>query len=101
MFDYEKLKSNDQYTSFISGKNNYVRIVRKDGKEREKLILRKDSFGQSLAPFLALHFDLEIYDFNYETVKIIEKAKEIGCEKVLIICNAQNLIEQNYLKIFR
>ena len=98
LFDYEKLKSNDQYTSFISGKNQYVTIEKKGSSNREKLIILKDSFGQSLAPFLAQHFDLEIYDFSISQYKMINKAIDSDCSKILIVCNAQNLIEQNYLK---
>ena len=41
-----------------------IRDRRKDGVERPKMLIYKDSFANSLAPFLALHFDLVIVNMD-------------------------------------
>ena len=64
-YDRSYLDVTDQYSSFISGNNAYVTIEKNGVEDRERLLLVKDSFGHSLAPFLAYHFDLEIVDLRY------------------------------------
>ena len=61
----------DKYSVFIGadntsdGSNNFITLVTKNTAEkREKLLLIKDSFGNSVVPFLARHFDLVIIDLR-------------------------------------
>ena len=66
--------------------------IEKNGDEnRERLMLVKDSFGHSLAPFLAYHFDLEIVDLRYYKESTGALAEETGCSRVLIINNMDSL----------
>ncbi|MGN1127497.1 MAG: hypothetical protein ACI4T6_00920, partial [Candidatus Flemingiibacterium sp.] len=62
---------------------------------REKLVLIKDSFGHSLAPFLAAHFDLEIIDLRYFKTPAIDFVKESGASRVLFIYNMDSIINSN------
>ena len=90
-YDRSYLDVTDQYSSFISGNNAYVTIEKNGVEDRERLLLVKDSFGQSLAPFLAYHFDLEIVDLRYYKKSTAALAKETGCSRVLIINNMDSL----------
>ena len=54
-------------------------------------MLVKDSFGHSLAPFLAYHFDLEIIDLRYYKTSTSALVNETGCDRVLIINNMDSL----------
>lgn len=64
-YDLSYLEKKDKYSVFISGNNAHVSVKRADGKERETLLLIKDSFSHALVPYLAEHFDLEIIDLRY------------------------------------
>ena len=57
----------------------------------------KDSFGHSLAPFLAYHFDLEIIDLRYYKSSAAALAEESGCDRVLIINNMDSLTSASTL----
>ena len=41
----------------------------------EKLVVVKDSFANAVIPFLALHYDLEVYDLRYFTGSLKEETE--------------------------
>lgn len=90
-YDRSYLEKTDKYSSFISGNHAYVTIEKNGDENRERLMLVKDSFGHSLAPFLAYHFDLEIVDLRYYKESTGALAEETGCSRVLIINNMDSL----------
>lgn len=98
-YDRSLLGTKDKYSSFIGGNSFRTSITKTSGAdagERPKLLLVKDSFGLSLAPFLALHFDLEIVNVaNMHSVSGL--ASEYGCDYVLIVYNTENLISNRFL----
>lgn len=64
LFDTEKLLGSDKYSVYLGG--NFDRItVRTNDTERPRLTVIKDSFANAVIPYLAEHFDLEIYDLRY------------------------------------
>lgn len=96
-YDRSFLSSKDKYSSFLGG-NSYKTTVVKTNSEgqRPKLLLVKDSFGLSLAPFLALHFDLEL--INVSDMQSVSKLAEAnGFDYVLVVYNTENLISSKYL----
>ena len=64
LYDTQKLLGADKYSVYLGGNFDHV-SVRADGAERPRLTLIKDSFANSVIPYLAEHFDLEIYDLRY------------------------------------
>lgn len=78
----------DKYAGFF-GSNTGLVTVRKNGEEdRPCLLVVKDSFAHSLAPFLARHFDLDLLDLRYysqSTVKAL--CEKNGYDAVLILGN--------------
>ena len=96
----EMLEKKDKYASFVGGNNNsYVEITMEgDGKVRETLVLLRDSFADSLAPFLARHFNLVLIDLRTSVPDTISICKEIGAEKLLLLYNMETLTTTNDLK---
>lgn len=90
-YDRSYLDVTDKYSSFISGNRAYITIEKDGDEDRERLMLIKDSFGHSLAPFLAYHFDLEIVDMRYYKTSVAALVQETGCSRVLIINNMDSL----------
>lgn len=81
----EKLYVKDKYGVFLGG--NYASVtVEKEGERREKLLILKDSYANSLVPFLALHYDLELIDLRYYVGSGDELMKKAcGADRVLML----------------
>ena len=62
-----------------------------EGKERETIVLLRDSFSDSLAPFLARHFNLILLDLRTSAPDTIGLCLEKGIEDVLLIYNMESL----------
>ncbi len=104
MYDRSYLSLKDKYSAFIGGNNGRVRIYPSEGsplatQKRETLVLIKDSFGHSLAPFLAAHFDLEIIDLRYYKLPMLELIAEVGATKVLVLYNMDSITNSNSLQL--
>ena len=93
-YDRSYLDKKDKYSSFIGGNNARVTITSGE-TGREKLVMIKDSFGHSLAPFLAEHFDLEILDLRYFKTSAMDFVKESGASRVLFIYNMDGILNSN------
>ena len=83
-YDMEYLTKKDKYSSFISGNNALVKVEKKNGDGREKLLIIKDSYAHSLVPLLARHYDLVIVDTRYYKKSVRALALDEGCDAVLI-----------------
>ncbi len=94
-YDMEALSSSDKYKAFMGGNYSHITVTG-GGENREKLILIKDSYANSLVPFLALHFDLELIDPRYcrqsYVVQQIQGAEE---DKILFLMGVDSLMEMS------
>jgi hypothetical protein len=100
-YDREQLSKKDKYSSFIGGNNSRVDIYHSEGTTREKILLMKDSFAHSLAPFLAYHYDLVILDLRYYKSSVKELVIEENIDRVLIMNNIDNISETNVYGILQ
>lgn len=90
---------NDKYGVFIGsdrsgdGGNNAVTIVTDNGQtQREKMILIKDSFGNSLVPFLARHYDLIVLDMRVYTGDMEEFLSDPALSHILVAYNMETFM---------
>lgn len=83
-YDLSKLEQKDKYLVFLGG--NYPELhIRAKNHDRPSLLLIKDSFANSLVPFLARHFDIDLIDPRYFKGDIYSLVKESNYEKILIL----------------
>ena len=105
-YDRKKLETNDKYASFLGGITSHISI-NLDGPEtpipeRKKLLLIADSFGQSLASFLALHYNIELIDMRFFSANIYDFIMEYNINDILILQNLESLATQaNLAKLTR
>jgi hypothetical protein len=95
-YDRSYLELKDKYSSFISGNNARVDITKKQNPgdpPRPKMLLAKDSFGHSIAPFLAIHYDLIILDYRYYKKSAAQLVFDEKIDRVLFLHNLGNLSE--------
>lgn len=89
------LDTGDKYCVFLGGNYAHLSITDKSDLKREKMLVIKDSFANSLIPFLALHYDLEIIDPRYaELSYITELCAGEKFDKTLILCSQDTLASE-------
>lgn len=84
LYNLEKFNERDKYAAFLWGNNGYTKIINNDiahNRKGSKLLLIKDSYGNSFAPFIVN---------NYEEVHIVDLRDYRG--------NLNELINTNELK---
>lgn len=91
MYFREYLGMKDKYSVFLGGNNARVDVTGSKGESRPKLLIVKDSFAHSLAPFLAEHFDVTMTDPRYYKKPLIRLVEEEGFDAVLVCCNMDTL----------
>lgn len=98
----EYLNAKDKYSSFLGMNSAHLSVVEENGGEdKPTLLIIKDSFAHSLAPFLAIHFDLEIIDLRFFNGSPAALALESGADAVLILVGADSLAVSDDLTLLR
>ena len=93
----EYLAKKDKYAAFLDGTHNEQTVFHNSETGRPRLLIAKDSFANTMVPFLAQHFDLVIVNLAGRMTDLTEYVSEYGCDRVLIVWNRANLIENNIL----
>jgi hypothetical protein len=102
-YAWEHLAKKDHYSLFLDGVHDVV-TVRKTGEERPTLLILKDSFANSLAPFLAQHFDLVLLNLSStrtDFINVSMRAEEYGADAVLVLYTLGNVIENEKIANLR
>lgn len=97
------LSTKDKYSVFLGGNFGRVSIRKNGDEERPTLLLVKDSFALSIAPFLARHYDLELIDLRYYNGATAEyltgESEELPkADRVLILLGFDSLAESEVLR---
>lgn len=72
----EELGTSDEYRVFLGGNCAHASVTLDGATNRKRMLLVKDSFANSLIPFLALHYDIEMVDPRYADPSLIQKLFE-------------------------
>lgn len=88
------LDKKDKYGAFMSGTHRLLTVTYEgeDETARPRLLIARDSFASSLAPFLARHFDLVMVDLSGGMTHLSEYAETYGCDRILIVYNIENFV---------
>ena len=94
------LEKKDKYSVFLDGTHDVVTVTKKDGEARQTLLIPKDSFANSLAPFLAQHFDLVLLNLSStrkDFSDLSHYARDCGADRVLLVYTIENVITADRL----
>lgn len=91
LYDGEKLLGSDQYSLFLGGNCGTLQIDLGEGDTRPTLLVIKDSFANSVLPFLARHYRILAIDPRYRTGALSTFAKK--ADAALVLCGMQTLTE--------
>ena len=88
------LEEKDQYASFLGG-NQPLYIVRNSAASSDKkLLLVRDSYSDSLAPFLCRHFaEIHLLDLRYYRTGVAQYAQDVGADRILVCYSVENFIK--------
>jgi len=105
IYDLEKLQERDKYASFLWGNHGLTQIVVNSKVENPtRVLLIKDSYGNSLAPFLTQNYD-EVWVADLRHVfslsAVLEQAGEEGFDDVLLMYNYMNFVQDTNLAKLR
>ncbi len=89
----EHLSTKDKYSVFLDGTHRILHITDETAEgDRPRLLLARDSFANSMVPFLARHFDIVMVNLSGGMTDLSALAAEHACDRVLVVCNRENLI---------
>lgn len=91
------------YEVFLDGTHDVV-TIEKSGAERPRLLVFKDSFANSLAPFLARHFDLVLLNLSStrcDFTDLTSLSETYGADGVLVVYTMSNVMTTDIVSRFR
>lgn len=99
LYDLSKLSEKDKYSTFLGG-NKPLTIVKSNvaPADAPKLLLIRDSFADSLAPFLCYNFsELHLVDPRYYKTSMAQYVKDNAIDRVLVLYSVDNFVKDGNL----
>ncbi|WNS43089.1 DHHW family protein [Paenibacillus sp. MMS20-IR301] len=93
LYEQNRLYEKDKYAVFLDGNHALIRIVT-DGAPAKKLLVVKDSYANSLIPFLTEHYgEIDVVDLRYFSHSLVNLIWERGFQDMLILYNLKTFFE--------
>lgn len=90
LYDESFLEKKDKYSMFLGG-NQPLCIIKNPEAAGGKLLVIRDSYCDSLAPFLALDYqEIHLIDLRYYKVSPSVYIRENGIDQALVLYSAAN-----------
>lgn len=100
LYHEEKLKIKDKYTYFLGGNQPICRI--RTGHAGPKILLVRDSFSDSLAPWLTERFsEITLIDFRYTRTSVSEYIAANDYDCVLILYGFSGFTTDRYMNLLQ
>lgn len=97
LYFYEYANKKDKYSVFLGGNHGHIGIYG-EGEGRETLLVIKDSFANSVIPFLAETYNLEVYDLRYFKGNIDKEVSKIFPDKILLLYGIDSVVSDASIK---
>ena len=100
LYHPEKLEVKDKYAYFLGG-NQPLCVIQNPDAEGGKLLVIRDSYSDSLAPFLAEEFqEVHLFDLRYNNMPLKQYVADNGIDQVLVLYSANNFnTDKNLFKL--
>ncbi|WP_053955377.1 DHHW family protein [Inediibacterium massiliense] len=94
-YKLDNLEKKDKYKVFFDGNHPLIKIS-SEQENTKKLLMIKDSYANSLIPFLALHYsDIYVVDLRYYQKDLQELIDKNHIEDVLILYNENTFFQDS------
>ena len=98
LYDRSYLEKKDKYSAFLGGNQPLCVIKNEAIPDGGKILLIRDSYSDSLAPFLAQSFsEVHLLDLRYYRSPAARYAEENGIDAICVLYSAQNFISDRNL----
>lgn len=99
LYDWSKLEVKDKYSFFLGG-NKPLAVVKGQNTAGPKLLVIRDSYSDSLAPFLTADFsEVHLFDPRYNKTPVSQYVAENGIDQVLVLYSVSNFVTDGNLFI--
>ena len=100
LYHPEKLEVKDKYAYFLGG-NQPLCVLQNPDAPNGKLLVVRDSYADSLAPFLAEEFqEVHLFDLRYNNTPLTKYVADNGIDQVLVLYSANNFnTDRNLFKL--
>lgn len=93
----DKLNEKDKYL-FFGGENKGIETVRSNVQNGRKLLLIKDSYANSVIPFLALNYqEITSLDLRYATASVMKSIDKSDYDEILFLYNCDGFSAETSL----
>ena len=97
LYNEEKLAVKDKYSYFMGG-NTPLAVIKTEHTDAPKILVVRDSYSDSLAPFLTAHFsEIHLFDLRYNNTPITAYAAENDIDAVVVLYSLANFLTDNNL----
>lgn len=97
LYDKSFLEKKDKYAMYLGG-NKPLAVVENPQAEGGKLLVLRDSYSDSLAPFLAQSYqEVHLFDVRYNLTSVKEYVEEHDIDQVLVLFSASNFSTESNL----
>jgi hypothetical protein len=102
IIDRNKLSTHDKYGAFLHGNIGLSTVTVNETKNPSRLLVIKDSYANSLIPFLTMHFDeIVIVDLRHFSGSLSAVMQSESFDQILFIQNFSNFTTDAHLAKLR
>ena len=100
LFFKNHLTEPDQYPVYLDGNHEFERIINHDNPNGKKILLIKDSYAHTFAPFLAENCSqIDMVDLRYYFDPVSRLTEKTKYDEVLVLYGISNICETSDLSI--
>jgi len=97
LYDESYLGKKDKYSMFLGGQQS-LGVVKTGNADKPKLLLIRDSYSDSLVPFLTAHFsEIHLIDLRYYKLSASKYIADNGIDQVLVLYSVPNFVGDSNL----
>lgn len=97
LYDTSFLSVKDKYSMFLGG-NQSLGVVKTPNTDKPKLLVIRDSYADSLVPFLTPHFsEIHLIDLRYYKLSIADYIQQNGIDQALVLYSVPNFVTDTNL----
>ncbi|MDG0874781.1 DHHW family protein [Paenibacillus thiaminolyticus] len=94
LYEMGNLAKKDKYTVFFNGNHALIQITTAHPEGKRKLLVVKDSYANSLLPFLTEHFsEIYVVDLRYYGEDLRALVQQHGIRDMLLLYNVNTFLE--------
>ena len=98
-YDLSKLEVKDKYSMFLGG-NQGLCVIKNPDAQGGKLLVIRDSYADSLAPFLSLDYqEVHLFDLRYNLMSLKQYVVDNNIDQVLVLYSNSNFSTDSNLAL--